>query len=145
MRLVPSSSYGSASSMRISSAVGLRTASMRPSIAISSLSFFRVASAHTSRHAAFGMIVAIDECASCLAPRTRSSKYAMPFRPRDTVGRPAASLSRLPRCTVGAQAVRVLPHEFGEVLGADLLLALIEDANAQRQLADGRAVRLDRL
>lgn len=74
IRFVPSSSYGSASSMRISSAVGLRTASMRPSMAISSLSFFRVASAQTRRHAALGMIVATDECASCFAPRTRSSK-----------------------------------------------------------------------
>jgi hypothetical protein len=31
------------------------------------------------------------------------------------------------------------------VLGTDLLLALVEDAHAQRQLAERRAVRLDRL
>jgi hypothetical protein len=92
MRFVASSSYGSASSARTSSGVGLRTASMRPSMTISSLSFFSVASAQTRRHAAFGMMVATDECASCFAPRTRSSKYAMPLRPSETVGRPAASL-----------------------------------------------------
>ena len=65
---------------------------MKPSMVMSSALFLSVASAHTRRHAGFGTIVASDECASFFAPRTRSSTYAMPLRPQEIVGLPAASL-----------------------------------------------------
>src|SRR5207249_7979325 len=51
----------------------------------------------------------------------------------------------LPDTAIGAQARRVLLHEVREMLGADLLLALEQDADTQRELAHRRAIRLDRL
>src|SRR5206468_135956 len=94
-----------------------------------SLASFSEASAQTSRHAGFGMIVACDECTSLFGPRTRSSKYAMPLRPRLIVGRPAA-LDRLER--------RGLPLVLG-IRGLDVVMVVDEErAGAGPGLADDR-------
>src|SRR5438067_2817050 len=50
-----------------------------------------------------------------------------------------------PDTAVGPDAIAVLRHERREMLGADLLLALVEHPDAQRELAHRGAVRLDRL
>ena len=74
MRLISLSSKGNASRSATSSADAGRTWSQRPSMVMRSFASLSVASAQTRRQAGFGMIVACDECTSCFAPRTRSSK-----------------------------------------------------------------------
>src|SRR5581483_8665269 len=54
-------------------------------------------------------------------------------------------VARLPDAAVGRETIAVRGDEGGEMLRADLLLALEEDTDAQRQLAERRAIRLDRL
>src|SRR5438093_8102955 len=61
--------------------------------------------------------------------------------------RPAGGvlIPRFPDAPVRPESIRVPVDELGQMLGADLLLALVEDAHAERQLAHRRAVGLDRL
>src|SRR5439155_1480190 len=66
-----------------------------------------------------------------------------PARDRRPAGR--VLVPRLPDAAVGPQAVSVPLDEGGEVLRPDLFLALVQHAHAERELADRRAVRLDRL
>src|SRR5438093_6462204 len=66
-----------------------------------------------------------------------------PARDRRPAGR--VLVPRLPDAAVGPQAVGVPLDEGGEVLRPDLFLALVQHAHAERELADRRAVRLDRL
>src|SRR5438874_12714875 len=50
-----------------------------------------------------------------------------------------------PDAAVGPDAIAVLRHERRDMLGADLLHPLVEDADAQRELPPRGAVGLDRL
>src|SRR5436853_7403209 len=54
-------------------------------------------------------------------------------------------VARLPNAPVGVETLAVLANERREVRGPALLLALVEDAYAQRKRAERRAVRLQRL
>src|SRR5437764_13888214 len=54
-------------------------------------------------------------------------------------------VARLPDAAVGPDALAVLRHERRQMLGADLLLALVQDADAEGQLAHRGTVRLDGL
>ena len=105
-----------------------------------------VASAQTSRHAGVRDDRRLRRMHVLLRPTDAQLEVRDPLE-AEADRRPAGGVlvPGLPDAAIGAKSVAVLRDERGEMLRADLLLALVEDADAQRQLADRVAVRLDRL
>src|SRR6266516_5830401 len=93
-----------------------------------------------SRHAALGSTPAVPECASLVSAWISSLIARLPLKPSAISGPTVhGKAAALPEATVGAEQVGVLLDDRVEMRAGDLLFALDDPADRQRQPVAGLA------